>query len=100
MAELTSSERLDFTVIQIERILPAIREHYEGGASVCWDEDVWARGAYAWFKPGQMESLLPHIARPEGRVHFAGDHTSPWPGWMNGALQSGARAAREVNQAV
>ena len=81
-------------------ILPAISEHYEGGASVCWDEDVWARGAYAWFKPGQMESLLPHIARPEGRVHFAGDHTSPWPGWMNGALQSGARAAREVNQAV
>jgi len=100
MAELTSSERLDFTIMQMERILPAIREHYEGGASVCWDEDVWARGAYAWFKPGQMESLLPHIARSEGRVHFAGDHTSPWPGWMNGALQSGARAAREVNQAV
>lgn len=100
LAELTPAERLDFTVNQMELILPAIREHYEGGASVCWDEDVWARGAYAWFKPGQMESLLPHIARPEGRVHFAGDHTSPWPGWMNGALQSGARAAREVNQAV
>ena len=47
-----------------------------------------------------MESFLPHLARPEGRVHFAGDHTSPWPGWMNGALQSGARAAREVSQEV
>jgi monoamine oxidase len=100
LAATTSSERLNFTVSQMEMILPAVREHYEGGASVCWDEDEWARGAYAWFKPGQMESLLPHIARPEGRVHFAGDHTSPWPGWMNGALQSGARAAREVNQAV
>src|SRR5262249_19650776 len=100
MAELTPSERLNFTVSQMERILPAIKEHYEGGASVCWDEDVWARGAYAWFKPGQMELFLPHLARPEGRVHFAGDHTSPWPGWMNGALQSGARAAREVSQAV
>lgn len=100
LAAMTSGERVDFTVGQMEQILPAIREHYEGGASVCWDEDEWARGAYAWFKPGQMESLLPHIARPEGRVHFAGDHTSPWPGWMNGALQSGARAAREVGQAV
>jgi monoamine oxidase len=100
LAAMTPGARLNFTVGQMERILPAIREHYEGGASVCWDEDEWARGAYAWFKPGQMESLLPHIARPEGRVHFAGDHTSPWPGWMNGALQSGARAAREVIQAL
>ena len=100
LAAMAPNERLKFTVGQMERILPAIREHYEGGASVCWDEDEWARGAYAWFKPGQMESLLPHVARPEGRVHFAGDHTSPWPGWMNGALQSGARAAREVSQAV
>jgi monoamine oxidase len=100
MAAMTPNERMNFTVGQMERIFPAIREHYEGGASVCWDEDEWARGAYAWFKPGQMESFLPHIARPEGRVHFAGDHTSPWPGWMNGALQSGARAAREVSQAV
>jgi monoamine oxidase len=100
LASMTSGARLNFTVEQMEMILPDIREHYEGGASVCWDEDEWARGAYAWFKPGQMESFLPHIARPEGRVHFAGDHTSPWPGWMNGALQSGARAAREVNQAI
>lgn len=100
LAAMTSSERMNFTVRQMEQILPAIHEHYEGGASVCWDDDEWARGAYAWFKPGQMESFLPHIARPEGRVHFAGDHTSPWPDWMNGALQSGARAAREVIHAV
>jgi monoamine oxidase len=99
LAAMAPNERMNFTVGQMERIFPAIREHYEGGSSVCWDEDEWARGAYAWFKPGQMESFLPHIARPEGRVYFAGDHTSPWPGWMNGALQSGARAAREVGQA-
>jgi len=100
LADMGSGARLNFTVGQMERVFPAIRDHYEGGESVCWDEDEWARGAYAWFKPGQMESLMPHIARPEGRVHFAGDHTAPWPGWMNGALQSGARAAREVNQAL
>jgi monoamine oxidase len=100
LAVMKEDERLGFTVKQMELLLPAIREHYEGGASVCWDEDEWARGAYAWFKPGQMEAWLPHIARPEGRVHFAGDHTSPWPGWMQGALQSGHRAAQEVNQAT
>lgn len=100
LAAMKEDERLGFTVKQMEQLLPSIREHYEGGASVCWDDEEWTRGAYAWFKPGQMEAWLPHIARPEGRVHFAGDHTSPWPGWMNGALQSGNRAAREVNQAA
>jgi monoamine oxidase len=46
-----------------------------------------------------MFSLLPHIARPEGRVHFAGEHTSMWPGWMQGALESGNRVAHEIKQA-
>ncbi len=100
LAAMPDGERLNFSVKQMEQILPNIREHYEGGASVCWDNEQWTRGAYAWFKPGQMESFLPHFAKPEGRVHFAGDQTSLWPGWMNGALQSGHRAAREVNERV
>ncbi|MBS1789289.1 MAG: FAD-dependent oxidoreductase [Acidobacteria bacterium] len=98
LAAMPATERLNFTVKQMRLILPNLRQYYEGGASICWDDEKWTCGAYAWFRPGQMESFLPHFAKPEGRIHFAGDHTSPWPGWMNGALQSGARAAREVNQ--
>jgi monoamine oxidase len=38
-----------------------------------------------YYKPGQFGSLLPHVARPEGRIHFAGEHTSVWiDGWMQG----------------
>lgn len=96
---MKESERLSFTLEQMEKVHPAIRENFEGGTSKCWDEDEWARGGYAWFKPGQMTSLLPHIARPEGRVHFAGEHASAWVGSMQGALESGNRAAREINQA-
>jgi len=98
LAAMNADERLSFTLNQMKLLFPNIAEHYEGGASVCWDHEEWTRGAYAWFKPGQMESFLPHFAKPEGRIHFAGDQISPWPGWMNGALQSGNRAAREVNQ--
>lgn len=96
LAAMTDDERLRFTVSQIEMVHPDIRRHFEGGASVCWDNEQWSRGAYAWFRPGEMTSLLRHIASPEGRIHFAGDHTSPAPGWMNGAFQSGNRVAREV----
>jgi monoamine oxidase len=38
------------------------------------------------------------MARPEGRVHFAGEHLSPWTGWMEGALFSGERVAEEILQ--
>lgn len=100
LAALPDNQRINFTVQQMEKIFPSIRKHYEGGASISWDQEEWTRGAYVWFKPGQMESFLPHFAKPEGRVYFAGDHLSPWPGWMNGALQSGYRTAREINQAV
>ena len=93
---MNADERFNFTVSQVELVHPAIRAYLEGGSSVCWDNEQWSRGAYAWFRPGEMTSMLPHVSSPEGRIHFAGDHTSAAPGWMNGALQSGNRAAREV----
>lgn len=99
LAAMTPADRLSFTLSQMEKIHPAIRIHFEGGSSVCWDDEPFSRGAYAWFKPGEMTELMPHIATPEGRIHFNGDHTSQSPGWMNGALQSGYRAAKEVNEA-
>ena len=96
MTAMAQGERIDYALSYIERVYPGIRQHFERGASKCWDEDPWARGAYAWFRPGQMHSLLPHIARPEGHLHFAGEHASAWPGWTEGALASGVGAAQEI----
>jgi monoamine oxidase len=97
---MTEKERIDFTLEQVEMIYPGIRENFEGGATKCWDDDQWARGATSFYKPGQFGSLLPHVARSEGRIHFAGEHTSVWiDGWMQGALESADRVTREVNSA-
>jgi monoamine oxidase len=96
---MKEGERLSFAIEELEKVFPGTREHAEGGVSKSWDEDQWVRGAAAEFEPGQMSTLLPHVARAEGRVHFAGEHTSPWAAWMQGALESGLRAAREVNDA-
>ena len=92
-------DRINYVLEETEKVLPGIRENFEGGVSKCWDEDEWERGASSWYKPGQMQEYWPHVASPEGRVYFAGDHTSPWIRWMQGALFSGIRAAREVNEA-
>jgi monoamine oxidase len=100
LTAMREGERLLSTLALVEKVHPRVRREFEVGATKCWDEDEWARGAYAWYKPGQMASLLPHVARPEGRIHFAGEHASSLFGWMQGALESGARAAREVNDAA
>jgi monoamine oxidase len=101
MTGMTDHERITLALEQVEMIYPGMHEHFEGGVTKCWDEDQWAFGASAYYKPGQFSSLLPHVARPEGRIHFAGEHTSVWiDGWMQGALESGNRVAREVNSAL
>jgi monoamine oxidase len=96
LCPLSQDERLRAVTADIARLLPAIADQYESGTSKCWDEDEWSRGAYAWFRPGQMTKFLPTLGKPEGRIHFAGDHTSPTPGWMEGALHSAERVVKEV----
>lgn len=96
---MSDGERLAAALEGMAMVYPRIREQFEGGASKCWDADEWSRGAYTWFKPGQMTSLLPHIARAEGRIHFAGEHTSAQTGWMEGALESAERVVSEIAEA-
>jgi monoamine oxidase len=97
VAGLSEPQRVRLAEDNLERLFPGTS--FEKSISVAWDSDPLARGAFAWFKRDQMATLLPHIARREGRVFFAGEHTSPWFGWMQGALESGNRAAREVSMA-
>jgi monoamine oxidase len=97
---MTERERLAAALAGMAKVYPRVAEQYEGGASKSWDDDEWSRGAYAWFKPGEMSTLLPHVASAEGRIHFAGDHASSSPGWMEGALESAERVSREVEESA
>jgi len=64
---------------------------------IVWEHDPWARGGYAFFDPTFDPALRAWLARPFGRVFFAGEHTSvKWQGYMNGAIESGRRAAAEI----
>jgi len=96
VAAMSEAEGLAWTLSHVEQLLPGAAEHVELGTLKSWDNDPFARGGYAFYRPGQMRELLPHVGRPEGRVHFAGCHTSPWPSWIQGALHSGHRVADEI----
>ena len=64
---------------------------------IVWEADPWARGGYAYFDPSFDPSIRAWLMRPSGRMVFAGEHTSiRWQGYMNGAVESGRRAAAEI----
>lgn len=63
-----------------------------------WAEDPWAGGGmFGHFPPGVLTSFGPVLREPFGRIHWAGTETSTaFHGSINGAIESGQRAAQEV----
>jgi monoamine oxidase len=100
MDALDEEGRLRFALDAIERAFPGVSKHVVGSAQHSWGCDPWARGAYGLPAPGDVFAWAGVIARPEGRIHFAGEHTSEYPAWIEGALRSGHRAANEVSAAT
>ncbi len=94
--DLSISEAVAEGVEFVADSYPAVRNEFEKGTAFNWTTEPWSRGAFAVFSAGQMSASMPELVRSEQGVHLAGEHTSSWMGWMEGALESGERAAREV----
>ena len=94
---LSERDRIEQALENILQIHPQAREEFEVGASKMWHDDEFAGGAFALFDPGQQTLLHNHIIAPEGRIHFAGEHASLAHAWIQGAIESGLRAANEIH---
>jgi monoamine oxidase len=83
---------------QVEPVLPGIGAKHNGRATVdFWPAHRWTRGSYSYWKPGQYTRFAGVERERSGTCHFAGEHTSvDFQGFLNGAVESGERAAREV----
>ncbi len=95
---LLPHERIEQALENVAVIHPQIREEFETGASHMWHDDPFAGGAFALFDPGQQTLLHEEIVKPEGRIHFAGEHASLYHAWIQGAFESGLRAAIAIHQ--
>ena len=96
LEKMTETERVAAALAQAQQIFPELATACEGGISQCWGLDPWQKGAFALHTPGQI-GFLDVLAKTEGRIHFGGEHTSPWTGWMQGALESARRVVAEIN---
>ncbi|MCS7459867.1 FAD-dependent oxidoreductase [Paenibacillus doosanensis] len=95
--EISRTGNINSAVSEIKQVLPELSSNYEGGMVFSWDHNPYSRGAYAWYKPKQMIRMLPKLSAAQGRIYFAGDNTSLFPGWIEGAISS---ALRTVNQII
>jgi monoamine oxidase len=94
--ELSEGNRTERMIADMDGVLPGLRQHLETVVIKSWQSDPWQKGAYLMYHPSQME-WYPAICKREGTVWFAGEHASLWPQWMQGAIASGIKAAREIN---
>jgi monoamine oxidase len=96
LASWPEEARTRWCLDQLEQVYPGCRTEFQHAASVVWSVDPASLGAYSHFGPQELTRYGPWLARPAGRLHFAGEHTDRWQATMNGALASGERAADEV----
>ncbi|QCK14477.1 flavin monoamine oxidase family protein [Mangrovivirga cuniculi] len=92
-------EIINHTINTLNAVHPGLKNHYEGGAVKDWTYDPYSLGGPSWAGPGDISKYLADLQKPEGRIHFAGEHTTVLRSTMEGALRSGIRAAKAVDKA-
>ncbi|MGN6693682.1 MAG: flavin monoamine oxidase family protein [Aquihabitans sp.] len=65
-------------------------------STIAWANERYTGGGYAVFRPGQMAAYWPVIRSGTGRIRFAGEHTETLAGYMESAIRSGHRVAKEL----
>ncbi len=83
---------------QLEPVLPGIKGKWNGRVTLdYWPGHPFTKGSYSFWKVGQYTKFSGIEREAEGACHFAGEHTSiDFQGYLNGAVESGERAAREI----
>ncbi|WP_406160934.1 FAD-dependent oxidoreductase [Streptomyces sp. NBC_01005] len=96
---LDDDERYPHTLGGVQDVYgQRIEVFYTGaGATQSWMRDQYAYGEASVLLPGQHTELLADVRSAEGPLHFAGDHTSVKPAWIEGALESAVRSALKVH---
>jgi monoamine oxidase len=80
----------------IERVRPAARGQLELVGMHSWGGDPYAAGAWAYFRPGDVTRFAGIMGRAHGRLNFCGEHLAISSRGMEGAMESGERAASEA----
>jgi monoamine oxidase len=96
------AERTERYLATLSPVYTGLRASFERARFMDWPSDPLVKGSYSFPAPGEVTTLGPQLQQPlGGRVFLAGEHTCyAFVGYMEGALQSGVRAARRIAEAA
>ena len=80
----------------IEAVRPAAKGQLEFVGLKTWGRDPFARGGWAWFRPREINRFVAEMSRPHGPIRLCGEHLARTARGMEGAMESGERAARDI----
>lgn len=83
-------------IAAIERIRPAATGQLELIGLHSWGADPYAKGAWAYFKPGQVHPWARVMGRTHGKIHFCGEHLAASARGMEGALETAESAVEAI----
>ena len=82
---------------ELRKVYPGIQANFVRARFMDWPSDPWSKASYSFPAPGQVMAQGPTLRQGIGRLHFAGEYCSyAFMGYMEGALNSGAAAARRI----
>jgi monoamine oxidase len=92
----TPEGRAQQFLAQVAPVLPGLQ--WNGNVTIdFWTDNEWTRGSYSYWKVGQYTKFAGMERLRQGTCHFAGEHTSiDFQGYLNGAVETGERAAGEI----
>lgn len=87
---------------RLDAVYPGVRAAFTGEAvRMHWPTAKHFEGSYACYAPGDWTTYVGSESEVEGNVHFCGEHTSTdFQGYMEGAVESGERVAKEIRKAL
>ena len=97
---LTPENRLEAAMSSGERIHQDYRTLVSRGISVCWHKIPHSQGAWADWSLDARNLNYQILNRPDGAIHFAGEHLSYLTGWQEGAVLSAHGAVRSIGERV
>ncbi|XP_063293155.1 L-amino-acid oxidase [Pelobates fuscus] len=101
-ASLSNEDCVDVVLDDLSTIHQRTKEDIR---SICpkalikkWSLDPYSMGAFSYLTPYQFGDMYETLSMPEGNIFFAGEYTSFPHGWIDTAIKSGLKAARDINR--
>jgi monoamine oxidase len=100
LGNMPPDQRIENTLMHLEKIHPQARAEYETGFTVAWERVRYSLGGFGIWFPEDRELHYPTLLEPDGRVYLAGEHLSWVTAWQEGAIASAWQQIEKLHTRV